>query len=69
MGKYALQQLADLAMRNFIRGIRNFKVFGSVDVQIVHQHDNEHSVVIFDPVAKIHCEVLRIFDGPQPHYL
>ena len=66
MGNYAMQQLRDLAMRNFIRGIRNFKVFGNVDVLIVHHHDNEHGVTIYDPVAQCRCEVLRILDGPQP---
>lgn len=66
MGKYAMQQLRDLAMRNFIKGIRNFKVFGSVDVLIEHRHDNEHGVTIYDPVAHRRCEVLRILDGPQP---
>ena len=59
MGNYAMQQLRDLAMRNF-------KVFGGVDVLIVHHHDNEHGVTIYDPVAQCRCEVLRILDGPQP---
>ena len=66
MGKYAMQQLRDLAMRNFIKGIRNFKAFGSVDVLIEHRHNNEHGVTIYDPVAHRKCEVLRILDGSQP---
>lgn len=68
MGRYAMQQLRDLAMRNFIKGIRCFKVFGSVDVLIEHRHDNEHGVTIYDPVTHRRCEVLRILDGPQPHF-
>lgn len=34
MGNYAMQELRNIAMRNFIKGIRNFKVFGNVDVLI-----------------------------------
>ena len=66
MGNYAMQQLREVAMRNFIRGIRNFKVFGNVDVQIEHRHANEHGVTIYDPVAQRRYEVLRILDGAQP---
>lgn len=66
MGKYAMQQLRNLAMRNFINGIMSFTAFGSVDVLIEHRHANEHGVTIYDPVAKRRCEVLRILDGPQP---
>lgn len=66
MGNYAMQQLRDLAMRNFTRGIRNFMAFGSVEVLIVHQHSNEHGVTIYDPVSCTQCEVLRILDGATP---
>lgn len=66
MGNYAMFELRKSAMQNFLRGILEFCVFGSVLVHIVHMHDNEYGVLIYDPVAHANCEILRILDGATP---
>lgn len=67
MGNYVMSQLRNLALRNYTRGITRFKAFGNISVEIKHQHDNEHGVIIYDPVAHCKCEVLRIVDASQPY--
>ena len=66
MGKYAMFELRKSAMQNFLRGNLRFKAFGNVDVRIIHQHDNEYGVTIYDPIACHRCEILRILDGATP---
>lgn len=59
---YLFSQLAEAARENFIRGKLFFHMFKSARVKIEHMHDNEWGVLVYDPVAKIWAECLRMVE-------
>lgn len=60
VGGILMDKVRNAAMKNFLAGIFEFVLFGSVNCAIQHMHSDEYGVCIFDPVIGEYAEILRI---------
>lgn len=63
MSKYFMSILAKEAIRNFNKGTMAFDFAGNCKAEIRHMHDKEYGVMVYDPIANMDVEILRIRDG------